>query len=115
MNTLELDFEIECETLRDMFLKRGYPLNLMEDLMAEVIRKIHSVYFKPILYGNRNGLDYQQNYPIMLHTKENMENLNYNVSFTTTFSTDANLLRDILNKNWALISEDTSVRNKPGK
>ncbi|XP_043922189.1 galanin receptor type 1 [Protopterus annectens] len=64
MTTLELNFQMECDLLRNMFEQCGYPCNLIQQLISEVSEKRRVGLVNPILHFS------------------NLENI------TTTFLTD---------------------------
>ncbi|XP_043931341.1 neuropilin-2-like [Protopterus annectens] len=99
----EDEFETECENLQGMFMHRGYPASLIDNIKQEVCHKRKNGYFQPLLSGLQ-----QQPMP-MESSLDNKNNRVYMTSFLSTFSLDYVFIRDIINKNWNVIREELTL------
>ncbi|XP_043919574.1 NACHT, LRR and PYD domains-containing protein 3-like [Protopterus annectens] len=95
-----------------MFLVRGYPSSLIDELANEIIFKRESGWFKPILHKGSFLQDELVECTHEITPRVNISGFDVFPIFSTPFSMDANFVRDILYKNWAVIIDDPQLRNK---
>ncbi|XP_043927758.1 glutamate carboxypeptidase 2-like [Protopterus annectens] len=118
------DFLSECTFLKGLFLNRGYPLQLIEDLIEEVESKRTNGFYNPILFSPRavNAdlpicRDGQAISPIQsrVTSMDGVTSNEYPCSFITTFNINSYSIQEILNKNWHFISSTPLLVEKLGE
>ncbi|XP_043913225.1 uncharacterized protein LOC122789856 [Protopterus annectens] len=118
------DFTKECELLREMFNNRGYPDQLLLDLIGEVTNKRTNGLYKPLLpqqdltqpdsITNAVPIEVNLNNGEMVKLITSSVECDFSLSFITTFSKNSKEILAIIRKNWHFISSNALLADKLG-